>query len=229
MNSADVTCWTLVHAAAAGGAPDRDAFAARYMEPIQAYIGARWRNSRLLQERDDAVQEVFIELMRDGGALARVEEGRAGGFRALLYGVARNVARRIETRGVRSREHQGGTELELDQVRVDEASLSVVFDRAWALALLRQAFEKQREWANEKGDEAHRRIELLRLRFEEDLPVRKIAERWGVDAAGVHEQYRMARNEFQKALLDVVSFHRPESKSEAEAECAQLLQILGEQ
>ena len=47
---------------------------------------------------EDAVQEVFVECFRRGGALEAVGAGRVPGFRAFLYGVIRNVARRFESR-----------------------------------------------------------------------------------------------------------------------------------
>jgi RNA polymerase sigma-70 factor (ECF subfamily) len=71
-----------------------------------------------------------------------------------------------------------------------------------------------------------RRVELLRLRFEENLPIRTIAERWGVDAARLHHAYAMARQEFKAALLEVVAFHHAGSPVELEQEAASLLRAL---
>jgi RNA polymerase sigma-70 factor (ECF subfamily) len=84
----------------------------------------------------------------------------------------------------------------------------------------------QRTTAAERGAEAVRRVELLRLRFEENLPIRAIAERWGSDAAGLHHSYALARQEFRAALLAVVAFHQPGSPAEAEQEAAGLLKAL---
>jgi hypothetical protein len=67
---------------------------------------------------------------------------------------------------------------------------------------------------------------LLRLRFEENLPIRTIAERWGVDAAVLHHAYALAREDFRKALLEVVAFHHPGSLAEVEREAAGLLKSL---
>ena len=71
MTSLDATCWTLIEGAASGRAADRDEFARRYLPAVQAYLLARWKESPLAQERDDAVQEVFVECFRQGGALER--------------------------------------------------------------------------------------------------------------------------------------------------------------
>jgi hypothetical protein len=66
----------------------------------------------------------------------------------------------------------------------------------------------------------------LRLRFEEGLPIRAIAERWGVPAAGLHHAYALARQEFKAILLEVVAFHHPGSPAEVEQEAASLLTAL---
>ncbi len=70
------------------------------------------------------------------------------------------------------------------------------------------------------------RVELLRLRFEDNLPIRTIAERRGVPAAGLHHAYALVRQEFKAALLEVVAFHQPGSPAEVEQEAAGLLKSL---
>src|SRR5262249_44152402 len=98
MPTAESTCWTVIRAAAAGSPPDREEMARRYVGVVRAYLTARWRNSGLLAECDDAVQEVFVECFRQGGVLEAAGAGRVPSFRAFLYGVIRNVARRFESR-----------------------------------------------------------------------------------------------------------------------------------
>jgi hypothetical protein len=70
-------------------------------------------------------------------------------------------------------------------------------------------------------------VELLRLRFQDGLPIREIARRWGADAAALHHEYAKARQEFQAALLEVVAFHHPGTPAEVEQACANLLTSLG--
>src|SRR5947209_17413620 len=98
MSDSQLTCWTLIRAASAGAVRERDEFARRYRPILRAYLAARWRGSPLLQDLDDAVQDVFVECLRPGGALERLDPSRDGGFRAFLYGVACNVALRRESR-----------------------------------------------------------------------------------------------------------------------------------
>jgi RNA polymerase sigma-70 factor (ECF subfamily) len=101
-----------------------------------------------------------------------------------------------------------------------------LFDRTWAKAVMVEAAARQRERAQERGEEALRRVELLRLRCEEGLPIRTIAERWAVPAAGLHHAYALARQEFREALLEVVGFHQPGTPAEVEREASGLLKLL---
>lgn len=103
MASSESTCWTVLHAAAGGNDAAREEFARRYAPLVRAYLAAWWRGSPLVGEVDDAVQDVFVECLRDGGMLERAEPGRSGGFRAFLYGLVRNVALRFETKRARRR------------------------------------------------------------------------------------------------------------------------------
>jgi len=168
---------------------------------------------------DDATQEVFVECFRKGGALVAAGAGRVPHFRPFLYGVVRNVARRFESRPVRAAGPPADDP-------ADEATQSRLFDRAWAEAVMAEAAARHRERAAAAGPVAVRRVELLRLRFEEGLPVREIAGRWGVPAADVHHCYALARREFRAALLEVVAFHLPGSPAEVEEEAAGLLRAL---
>jgi RNA polymerase sigma-70 factor (ECF subfamily) len=226
MAAPESTCWTAIQAAADGSPADRDAFARRYGPVVRAYLAARWRFSHRLHELDDAVQGVFVECFKQGGVLARAERGQPGGFRAFLYGVVRHVALRIEARRTRGRERQPVAR-ELRQIPSDDSNLSRAFDRAWAKALLREAGRRMEQDAQQRGEAAVRRVELLRLRFHEDLPIRDVARRWGTEPAALHREYARAREEFRAALLEVVAFHHPGSAAHLQQECAELLALLG--
>jgi len=220
MPNPDSTCWSVIRAAAAGSPADREELARRYLGVVRAYLAARWRGLAVSGELGDAVQEVFVECFRRGGALEAVGAGRVPSFRAFLYGVVRNVARRFETPSV----HPAGPLP--DEIDANEASQSRLFDRTWAQAIMAEAARLQRERAADRDPEAVRRVELLRLRFEENLPIRAIAERWGVDSAAVHHAYALARKEFRAALLEVVAFHSPGGPEALEQEAAGLLKAL---
>jgi RNA polymerase sigma-70 factor (ECF subfamily) len=218
------TCWTFIEAAAAGGPAEREAFASCYERAIRAYLTARWCRSSKPFDLDDAVQEVLLECFKRNGVLERADRERSGGFRAFLYGVTRNVARRQEADRFRTQQPQADGVL--DSVAADEDSLSLVFDRAWARSLVREAARRHELHARAWGDAAQRRVYLLRLRFHEGLPIREIAQRWGTDAATLHREYAKARREFRQALLDTVAVHHPGSRAELEHECANLLALL---
>jgi RNA polymerase sigma-70 factor (ECF subfamily) len=219
MSPSESTCWTVIRAAAAGSPADREELARRYLGIVRAYLASRWRGSVLRCDLDDAVQEVFVECFRQGGALEAAAAGRVPSFRAFLYGVVRNVARRFESRPAR-------VVGPLPDIPANEESLSQLFERTWARALMTEAAQLQRRRADERGPEAVRRVELLRLRFEENLPIRTIAERWAVPEAELHHAYALAHQEFKAALLEVVAFHHPGSPAEVEQEAASLLKAL---
>jgi len=179
-----------------------------------------------MSDLDDAIQEAFVECIRAGGILDRVEIDRPGGFRAFLFGAVRNVALRFEERHARLRIRQAGSDVDLGELSGREDSLSKVFDRALASAIMREAAEYQATVAARSGDAALRRVDLLKLRFQEGLPIREIAMLWGVDAADLHRQFARARKEFREALREVVALHLPASQQNLDAKCADLLQLL---
>jgi RNA polymerase sigma-70 factor (ECF subfamily) len=227
MEGANSTCWTVIRAAArADAAPEREEFARRYAAPIRAYLAARWRGRpNLRQEVDDAAQEVFVECFRAGGALAKADEERAGGFRAFLYGVVRHVALRQESARPRAApppSSAGG----LDGLPADEPTLSRAFDRAWAQTLVRAAASRMAEEAARGDDGARRRVELLRRRFSDNAPIRDLASEWGVDADRLHHEYARARDEFRAALHAVVALECGGTSGEVARRCAELVQLL---
>lgn len=223
---AEPTRWSLIRDAARGEAAARATFARAYEPVVRAYLGARWRGTPFVDEIDDAVQEVFVDCFKDDGALERADPARGPSFRAFLSGVARNVALRAERAGARRRARPGAQAFDGDRMPADEEALSTVFDRAWAQAVVRQAGTLQVERARTKGDGALRRVELLRLRFEEGLPIRSIAARWGAQPTEVHRAYARARREFEAALREIVAGVHPGSKEEIRAECLRVLATL---
>jgi len=222
VGDSQATCWTVIRGAAAGGEQEREEFAGLYEPVLRAFFGARWRGSPLFGELEDAVQEVFLDCFRANGALTRVDPAREGGFRAFLRGVARNVALRIETER-RRRAREEGTNL--DALTADDETASKAFDREWARTVMREAAERQVTGAT--TPDARLRVELVRLRFQEGMPIREIATLWQEDAARLHHEYARAREEFKKALIDVVAFHHPEgTPAETAREAAELLSLL---
>jgi RNA polymerase sigma-70 factor (ECF subfamily) len=227
------TCWTVIRAAGEGAAAERDEFARRYGGVLRSWFRARWRGGAFGQDVDDAVQEVFVECLREGGVLARADPDHAGGFRAVLYGVARNVALRCEDRSRgrggagRGARDPAAASVELDQLPLDEPTLSRAFDRAWAQGLLHEAVARLAARATADGERALRRVELLRRRFGDGVAIRDLAREWGVDAADLHHEYARARREFAGSLHDVVAFHHPGATAgEITRECEELARLV---
>ncbi len=212
-------------AAAAGDTQARATFAGIYLDVVRAYLASRWQNGRMAPSLDDAVQEVFLECFRAGGALHGVDREGSGAFRTFLYGVVRNVARRVEERLRRNREISTDAATATFEEPTDDSTPSAAFDRAWAQALVVRARDRQRREAVEP--EARRRVELLDLRFRDGLPIRDIAKAWELPAERVHAMYRRAREEFKASLRAELSFHGPADPRSLETECARILSLLG--
>ena len=99
-------------------------------------------------------------------------------------------------------------------------------DRGLAQSMVRLAAERMAVRAEGLGESARRRIEILRLRFQEGLPIRTVAERLGLDRDYCHHQYGKARSEFGKALREVVAERWPGTPEAIEAACRGLLDLL---
>jgi RNA polymerase sigma-70 factor (ECF subfamily) len=217
----------MIDAAAAGDAEQRARFALRYGPVVRRTLEARRGRALKAEEIDDLAQEVFLECFRQGDALGKAEQGRPGGFRGFLYGVVRNVAARGDKRRAAGARRAGPGEPDLDAVDSGEADAQAAFDRAWAEGVMREAAELMERRAAEKGPAAKRRVELLHLRFHENVPIREIARRWSVDAAKLHHEYAEARKEFREALRATVAAECGMDAAETDAECARLSSLLG--
>lgn len=215
----------MIEAAAQGSESDREHFAEIYLPIVQSYLRHRWKSSPLINSVDDASQDVFLECFKASGPLSKAERDRAGGFRAFLFGIARNVARRFETRKLPDTANSSVTG-RMETISCGAPSASIQFDRVWAKAMMARAAETQKARAEEMGSAAVRRVELLRLRFQENMPIRKIAKLWEVEAAWLHHEFAKARKEFHAALLVVVQEHGTGSAADARQECRILLEIL---
>ena len=221
------TCWTLIRSAASGEQAAREDFGRRYLPVVRSYLSARWAGRPLAGEVDDAVQEVFVRCYRAGGPLERADSGMPGGFQAYLRGICNKVALGAELQSARRRARSPSTPPVLEELPTDEERLTQLFDRAFAHQVMREARSLMAVRAEAAGAGAKRRHELLRLRFEEDLPIRAIAQRWREEGARLHHEYARARTEFHRALLDVVAFHHPgRTQAELEAGAAGLLDAL---
>ena len=226
MARTESTCWTVIQAAASGDKEERETFARRYDPVIRDFLRARWVGVPRADQVEDAVQEVFLECLKDGGALGRADADRPGGFRAFLRGVVRNVALRYEANRHRKHFETDDDAPDVDAVVTSERGLSAAFDRAWARSIMREAAFLMAGRARAMGPDAERRVDLLHFRFHDGIPIRDIAERWQADPAAIHYEYARARKEFKDALQEVVAFHNPGSPSAVERECNELLDLL---
>jgi RNA polymerase sigma-70 factor (ECF subfamily) len=226
VHSADATSWSLVLGAAAGRPLDREAFARRYGPVIRAYLAARWHLAFDHAAVADGTSDVFVECFKGGGALERVDPKNSGGFRAFLFGIVRNVALMSERKLARRRDAPHAMPLDMDAIADSEATLTRVFDRAWAEAVVSEARARMGERA-ERSPAARRRFAALAMRFEQNMPPRDIAMATETPVERVYEILRQARDEFRATLLEVMAGYHPTcGEAEVEKLCVELLASL---
>ena len=83
-----------------------------------------------------------------------------------------------------------------------------------------------RSRAEARSEDHRRRVELLRLRFDEGQPIRAIAEHWQVDPKWLHHQYEQAVKEFLVALKCVVGLAERCPREQLRKHCEELLGLL---
>lgn len=220
------TRWSLIESAGEGDLLARTEFARRYEPAVRAYLRARWRGRFAADALEDATQEVFLEFLKPGGVLERARRDGRGEFRALLYAVARNVARREEERLARKRIEAAEESPELELLEAREATHSRLFDREWARALMKEARELNDQRARTGDERGARRAELLRLRFQEGQPIRDIARAWAVEPKRLHREYRRALDEFASCLREVVASQTHGPRDELDERCREFLALL---
>lgn len=91
---------------------------------------------------------------------------------------------------------------------------------------MHEAARRQRERSESLGDGALRRVELLEMRFEQDLPIREIARQWDMDPSALHREYAKARQEFKTVLLEILAFYHPHSTARMDQEISYLRTLL---
>lgn len=227
MDRYDSTSWSIVLGAAAGQPSERERFSRTYGPVIKSYLAARWRVPFDDPEVDDGMQEVFMQIWKPDGALRSVDPSRAGGFRAFLFGIVRNVALMIE-RSDRRRRRRVATESALggEPVVSKGPTSSEVFDRAFVEAIAREARGRVVQRLAAKGASIdHARV--LEMRYADGLPPREIAARLEVPVEAIYEGLRRAKAEYREAVLDVLAFHQPgASRAELEERFSELGGVL---
>ncbi len=219
-----VTSWTLIRGAASGDPSDRELFARFYRPVIATYLAARWRKPVDHPDVQDGIQEVFVQCLRPGGALERVESNRPEKFRSFLYGVTRHVAATIERHGRRESipVHEPRP---FDEIARRDSTLSRVFDRAWATMIAREArvLMANRLSSSERANRsAHPGAALPRGHAgTRDRGAHADRGRGRLPGAAAREA------DFRTALLDVMRRRHPTSSvGDLERRCRELTKLL---
>ena len=222
----DLTSWTLIRCAAGGDPAACDKFAKMYLPTVRAYLRARWSGRLSDEEIEEAVQEVFLACLRDDGVLDRVDRSGEKSFRAYFFGVVRRTAQQVERSRARRIDPARTSSFDGDGQASDDASQSKLFDSMWAKGLVRRASRLYSKQAKIKGSAAQRRVDLLLLRFGEDLQIHEIASRWRMNPKRLHKDYAQAREEFRECLHEIIAQDNPGRPEVALQELALLADFL---
>lgn len=217
----------MILGAAGGDQERRETFSRLYAPVIRSYFAARWRLPSDHEDVVDATQDVFVQFFKDDGALQRVDPECSGGFRAYLYGVAHNVSLMAERKFAR-RKRSENTESVVDLATVprSDATLSQVFDKAWAKAVARDARRRLAERST-TDTRASERFRCLELRYSAGLAPKEIADKIELTVNDVYERLREARKAYRLALFEVVAEQNPSaSRAELEGLCRELVTLL---
>ncbi|HMS16803.1 MAG TPA: hypothetical protein PKA37_08170 [Planctomycetota bacterium] len=217
MKARDSTCWTLVRGAASGDPESLESFSHFYGPVIRTYLSARWRCSLEHEDVGDGAREIFLQCLKPGGALSRVDDQQPGGFRGYLYGITRNVALSLDARRMRAR-HEGLP----PSLESDDPTLSAVFDRAFAAAITREARELFQVRA-QRSPNAYLRYRALELTYERGARAEEVGRELGLAGTAVYALVSRARKEFRATLLQVMaSYHPEDTRAELERRCTEL-------
>ncbi len=181
--------WALIRAVSRGDQRARQVFCLMWRGAVQRDLWRIWRDSPLRAYAADAEQEVFLECLRPGGALARFDPSRGVPLRGYLRGVVRNVAARVARREASySRHNQRAGDAVFDWSHGDGDVLLDVEQHELRRCVERAIVELQLV----RACDSHSMGELVRLLFHGGLPVRSVARRWGLPPERVHELRRRA-------------------------------------
>lgn len=153
-STAPTTQWDLLGDAARGDRVARESFVARYSPFVGLYTSAvAGRLDIPRQDQPDLVQDVFYEIFKDDGVLARVDPKQPRGFRAYLRGVCRNVVfRAVEKRPTRELQPETG---ELDTRAGRSIDPKDLYELAYARLIFREIRrDMQRAATGASGDDA---------------------------------------------------------------------------
>jgi RNA polymerase sigma factor (sigma-70 family) len=188
------TRWSLVGAADGAGL-----LLVLYAEPIARYLAMKLPEAVRDGSIDDLVQETLVWLAEHPDLLRQAQpganpDGRPSRFRWYVMTLALNQARNAWRR-LRDGAHQtlSGAEVAAEPDRD--------MDRAWAAAVLADAWRDLAGWAAQGACEADL-PEAVRLHLCEGLGVRDIAGRLGLSLGACHRRIASGRALLRRAIVD---------------------------
>ncbi len=189
MPTSESTCWTMIRAAAAGSAPSVRNWRGVIWPSfalISPHVGVRRRCARNSTMR---LRRCLLNVFATGAcSTPRGQVGpRASAISSTESSATWPAASRAGVSAPPRRYRKSRRTMPANLA----SSTGPGRKRSWPRPVSCKANGRK-----STGALAVRHVELLRLRFEENLPIREIARRWATDPANVHKSYALARRSF---------------------------------
>jgi len=203
----------------------------RYARGVDRYLRLKLPGEAARSDFDDIVQDVLIHLLERPDVLAQAKPGVGSRFRHYLMTVAWNEARNA----LRRRRRIAGKELTL-VADDDAAALSsadpdqaLLMDRAWAEAVVSQAWADLHAWAGAGTIDADI-PRILDSCLIQGRTLRECADDHGLSLATCQRRLARGRLHLQQAMADRLRHAGElEDESDVAATCDRLLDLLRHQ
>jgi DNA-directed RNA polymerase specialized sigma24 family protein len=186
------TRWSLI-ARSGGGAGE---LLALYADPVARYLAQKFPDAARDGRLDDIVQEVLLWLATHPEVLAQAQPGPGSRFRWYVMTLAFNQARNV-LRQLKRPDAPRGDAPELS-ANADETR---AMDRAWAEALIADAWRDLAGWAEAGACEADV-PRILRLHLGDGLGMRETAAAADIPLATCHRRIAAGRALLRRAIID---------------------------
>ncbi len=193
------TRWSLI-ARLPGQPRQAGAVIGLYAEAIGSYLTVKLAGEQS-DRVDDIIQEVLVELMGKPDLLAGAEPGGGSRFRHYLMHLAWMAARN-HLRHARRRDHSPLADAQdLPEGGPIAPVQQSAMDRAWALAVVQEAFDELRRWSQD-GTLEPEAYAVLRAHLCAGRGLREIATELGMSLATSSRRLARARTLLQQAISE---------------------------
>jgi RNA polymerase sigma factor (sigma-70 family) len=205
---------------------------ALYWKPVYCMIRRLWGKGN--EEAKDLAQEFFTRIVLEGSLVQKYDRQR-GSFRVFVKAAVGNFMRDV-AKSARRQKRGGDAKMlsfqiedeDLAAIEPEDSGLSPeeAFDEAWRGLVIDRAFELMKRRLAKEGKEVYFEV-FSRYDLETagpEISYKIIGDELGLDAHSVKNYLTRARDEYKRAVTDVISEY-VEGEEEIGRELRDLLEI----